>query len=73
MGIDNSEEHSSDKQFTLNKWRTPKPTFLADILLIRWKYLARHGQPKLINNINLHGDSGWAGVAAGMWIHFNYL
>lgn len=55
MAIDNSEEHSSDKQFTLNKWRTPKPTFLADIFIDQMEILSKAWRTKT----NKQYQSAW--------------
>lgn len=68
------QKHPMEKTLKLVAWTVCGNASLQEAFQRKQrKYLARHGEPKLINNINLHGDSGWAGVAAGVWIHFNHL
>lgn len=74
LPYDLEQKHPMEKTLKLVAWTVCGSASLQEASQRKQrKYLARHGEPKLINNINLHGDSGWAGVAAGVWIHFNHL
>lgn len=74
LPYDLEQKHPMEKTFKLVAWTVCANVSLQEAFQRKQvNYLVRHGKPTLISNINLHEDSGWAGVAEGRWIHFNHL